>query len=284
MRYLKWTMMLLGLVAGLASCRDREPDMTLVQGTWYQDYYIKGVHSYDAWNITVVKDDGPSFVELEYSAFLEELLRIEYKDGTIIFNLSQHSHLPYNTVLNATVHTNVLEDLNLQKAATATLVGDFQSQIHGINVWMAEGSSCKGGSFTGAAVLSIIEGSQMVDFNFDGSTCFVLVDNAVFKGTLTASDELEISLPAEGRLTTYGGSARVVGAVVNNHSSLNILETEVEQMEIKSKASEAFVNVNQYIGGSLNDTSTLYYQPHPGLELNVNFDETSHLSPLNSKF
>lgn len=272
--------MLLGLVVGLASCRDKEPDMTLVQGTWYQDYLINEVQADDFWNITIVQDDGPSYVELEYSAFLEEYLRIEHnEDGFFHFYLNWYSRLPYNSVLKATIHTGKLIGLTLNNAATAVLVGDFPGP--GLEVEMDGTSTCKGGSFTGDVNLILHDGSQLVDFSFDGTSCDVLLDGgSVFKGTLTVSDAMSIELLDEARMTTYEGSIREVSAVVENNGSLNMLETVVEQMHIDMSASEAFVNVSQVLGGNLRDTSTLYYQPHPGLELNVDIDETSTINPL----
>ena len=277
-------MMLLGMIAVLASCRDKEPDMTLVQGTWYQEYLINEVQADDVWNLTIVQDDGPSYVELEYSAFLEEYIRIEHTDaGFFHFYLTRHSHFPYNTVLKATIHTNKLTGLTLNKEASAVLVGDFSGPS--LKVEMYGTSTCKGGSFMGGVNLVLHDGSQLVDFSFDGSSCDVLLDGgSVFKGTLTVSDAVSIELLDEARMTTYEGSIRDVSAVVKNNGSLNMLETAVDQIHIDMSASEAFVNVTQVLGGSLRDSSTLYYQPHPGLVFNLAVDETSHISPLNAKF
>lgn len=276
---------MVGLVALLAGCREKELDMTVERVTAYQDYDIHSICANDAWNFTIVQDDGPSFVELEYSVFLQEYMRIQYVQDSFYFYLAMHPHLPSNTVLNATIHTDYLRGLSLKNAATAVLEGDFDSP----SLWVEldGASTCKGGVFAGEkASLALNGASQMVDFSYEGQVCSIRLDGAsFFKGMPSVTDSLQLSLDKASWMTTYGGAAPSVNANAKKASSINLSQTEVERMQLNlSESSEAFVNVNQYIGGSLNDTSTLYYQPHPGLELNVNFDETSHLSPLNSKF
>lgn len=272
-------LLLLGMVVVLAGCRDKELNMTLVQENWYQDYLINSIQADDVWNLTIVQDEQSSFVELEYSAFMQEYMRIENEDGAFHFYLSRHPHLPYNTVLNATIHTNCLSGLHLNKAATAVVDGAFQGSV---DVKLEEGCSCKGGSFTGTSLtLALRSDAQMVDFNANATSCDVSVQGtSTFKGTLSASEELTVELLDEGRLTTYGGSAAKVKAEVSGSSSLNMLETAVDRMEINLGASEAFVNVNQFLGGRLADNSTLFYQPHPGLQVEMTCDTTSTLQPL----
>lgn len=283
MRLLKGTLLLLGVVAVMASCRDKEPDMTLVQETWYREYLINRIQADDVWDLTIVQDDETSYVVLEYSAFLQEYMRIDQSDGAFRFYLTSHPHLPNNTVLKATIHTPHLYALNLNKAATAVIDGAFQGDI---DVTLESGCFCKGGSFTGTTgSLKLRSNAQMVDFNVNATRCDVLVEgSSTFKGTLTASEELTIAMLDDARLTNYGGSAAKVQAGLQGNCSLNLLETEVDRMEIDSRSSEAFVNVSEVLGGSLADTSILYFQRHPGLVLNLAVDTTSFLSPLNTKF
>ena len=53
------------------SCK-KELDMTLVQKTVYENTDISLFHIDDAWDVTFVYDSLKSYVELEYSAYLEE--------------------------------------------------------------------------------------------------------------------------------------------------------------------------------------------------------------------
>lgn len=266
------------------SCKERELDMTVEKETWYQGYDIHEVQADDAWNLTIVQDDGPSYVELEYSAFLFEYIHIEYENDAFRFYLGSHSRLPYNTVLNATIHTDELRGLTLNDAASAVLDGDFAGAS--LKVELNDASTCKGGSFTGVTELLLNDACQMVDFSCDGTTCSIVLDDAsVFKGTLTASESLDFKVTDASRLTTYGGSAPMASVEVGDAGSLNMLETEVQRMQVTlNDAAEAYVNVLQSIQGSLRDGSKLFYQLHPGLELDVECDESSHLSPLHSKF
>ena len=272
---------IIGLVS-FASCSDREPDMTLVQETRYRDYLINQIQVEDVWDLTVVQDDGPSYVDLEYSAYLHDYLHILYNENGLFHAfLGAHPHLPYNTVLKATIHTRDLQSLVLDKAATALVDGDFQGDS--LRVLLKGASICKGGSYTGVTDIVLDGASLMADFSSNGTYCSVSAQNgSVFKGTIAASEGLEVKLLEDGHLITYGGSANKVQAEVETNSSLNMLKTEVEQMEIDMMSrAEAFVNVHQALRCRLADSAMLYYQPYPGLVLDADCDSTSHVLPLN---
>ena len=276
---------MLAMVAILTGCQEKELDMTVVKETAYQEYDIHSIRVNDAWNFTIVQDDGPSFVELEYTAFLEEYMHIQYEDDSFFFYLGPHPKLPYNTILNATIHTNYLRALSLNKAATAVLEGDFATPS--LQVELDGASVCKGGVFSGEkASLVLNDASQWVDFSFDGQCCSVSLDGAsFFKGKPTVTDSLLISLDEASWMTMYGGSAPAVNVNANKASSINMTQTEVDRLQLSlSKSSEAYVNVRDSLQGTLREASSLYYHRHPGLVLSIDLDESSHLSPLDSKF
>ena len=284
MRYLKGTIMLVGLVAVLAGCREKELDMTVTKETAYQEYDIHSIRANDAWNFTIVQDDGPSFVELEYSVFLQEYMHIQYVQDSFYFYLGMHPHLPSNTVLNVTIHTDYLRGLSLNNAATAVLEGDFDTP----SLWVTldGASTCKGGVFTGEnASLALNGASQMVDFSYEGQVCSIRLDGAsFFKGMPSVTDSLLLSLDDASWITTYGGTAPSVNANATKASSINMSQTEVERMQLNlSESSEAYVNVRESLQAILRDASTLYYHRHNGLVLDVDLDETSQMSPLSSK-
>ena len=75
-----------------SSCRDKELDMTLVQKTVFQDATVTAVSAKDAWNVVVVQDEE-TFVELEYSAFLEDYLQVTMEGEAIHIGFIQHLYL-----------------------------------------------------------------------------------------------------------------------------------------------------------------------------------------------
>lgn len=261
----------------LASCREKEPDMTLTQLTIYEGEEISEISVKGQWNVTVVQDER-SFIEIECSAYLLEYMLCELKDGALVFGEGFHLHHPNNTVMNVTIHTPAVRKLEFTYAAQAMLEGDFPETS--LTFELGNTSSCKGGHFAGKASLMVYDCSTLADFEFDGESCELkVVDAATFKGKLTVSDTLNVIMNSASHLTTYGENVSFVNAEVSSASSLNMLETEVGAMRITMKeASEASVFVTSTLEGSLRDASTLYYKGDP--TLNVDCDETSTIRPL----
>lgn len=258
-------------------CREKPLDMTLVQKTVYEDVTITSITVKDAWNVTVVQD-GRSYVELEYSAYLEEYLNIWHEANSLNISLLKHFYFPSNTVMNATVHTASLEKLKFSDATSAVLEGVFPDV--NLTVELSDAATCKGGRFIGKAELELSEAAKMVDFDFEGETCSVeLSDASTFKGNLLVIDRLDIVVEDASHMTTYGGHAPYAEVEVSDASSLNLLETEVGTMHITVKdASEASVNVTSTLEGTVKDASELYYKGNPSL--NVICDDTSIIRPL----
>lgn len=268
--------LLLGLLV-FVGCREKELDMTLVQKTVYEDAAITVVTATDAWNVTVVQD-GRTYVELEYSAFLEEYLKIVTEAQELSIGFYKHLNLPSNTVMNATVHIASVEKLHFSDATTAVLEGEFSET--NLTVELSDAATCKGGRFTGKADLDLSDAAKMVDFDFEGETCSVkLSDASTFKGNLLVTDRLEIVVSDASHLITYGGSAPYAEVEVSDASSLNLVNTEIDVMHITVKdASEASVNVTGTLEGSVKDASTLYYKGTPAL--NLICDDSSIIQPL----
>lgn len=272
----KIILFIIGLMV-FSSCREKELDMTLVQKTVYEDATITAVTVKDAWDVTVVQDER-TYVELEYSACLEEYLRVIMDAQKLEIGFSAHLNLPYNAEMKAIVHTPSVEKLHFSDAVSAILEGVFPET--NLKVELSDASTCKGGRFTGKADLDLSDAAKMVDFDFEGETCSVkLSDASTFKGTLSVTDQMDIVVKDASHLTTYGGHAPQAEVEVSDASSLNMLETEVDVMHIIVKdASEASVNVTGTLEGTVNDASKLHYKGTP--TLNVTCDETSTIRPL----
>lgn len=268
--------LLLSLLA-FSGCREKDLDMTLVQKTVYENATITAVTATDAWNVTVVQD-GRTYVELEYSAFLEEYLKIAMEAQELSIGFYRNLYLPANTVMNATVHISSVEKLHFSDATKAILDGVFPET--NLKVELSDASTCKGGHFSGNVDIEVSDAATMVDFDFEGESCSVkLSDASTFKGTLSVDDRLDIVVSDASHMTTYGGHAPYAEVEVSDASSLNLLETVVNQMYITVKdASEASVYVTDLLEGTVKDASELYYLGHP--TLNLICDDSSTISPL----
>lgn len=254
--------------------------MTVLHKTLFDGAAITEITAEDAWNVTVVQDAEKPFVELEYSAFLEEYLRVVEEGSELKIGFNRYLNLPANTVKNAIIHTASVQKLDFSEAVTALLVGDFPAAM--LEMELDDAATCKGGSFSGAAHLKLNDASTMVDFCFNGSTCILELDDvSVFKGFLTASDSMSIHLEDASRLTTYGGTTPEAIVGVRDASHLNMVKTAVTNMHINvSEASEACVNVSGTLSGMVTGVSKLYYQGNP--IINVDCDDLSTFEPLST--
>lgn len=264
----------------LAGCREKDLDMTVLHKTLYEDVAISVIAAEDAWNVTVVQDAEKSYVELEYSAFLEEYLRVVKEGSELKIGFNTYLNLPANTVNNAIIHTASVQKLDFSEAVTVLLVGDFSTEV--IEMELDDAVTCKGGSFGGVARLKLNDASTMVDFCFNGTTCSMeLDDGSVFKGILTATESMSIHLEDASRMTTYGGTTPEANVEVSQVSHLNMVKTAVTNMHINvSEASEAVVNVSGTLEGKVTGVSKLYYQGNP--IINVDCDDLSTIEPLST--
>lgn len=261
----------------LASCREKDLDMTVVQKTLYENASITGITANDAWHLTIIHDEQ-AFVELEYSAFLEDYILAQKEGSELTIGFNTQLYLPANTVMNATVHLPALQKLHCSEAVSAQIQGDFSGDE--LTVELNDASTLKGGAFTGNAAVMLTGASTMVDFGFTGDLCSInLFGASVFKGVLNVNQTLGFTAADASRLTLYGGAAPNALAEIKDASIVNTLETEIQQLQLlMTSASEASVFVTQEIHGTLRDASLLYYQGNPTLDLDT--DETSSTHPL----
>ena len=268
--------LILGLML-LLGCRDKELDMTLVQKTLYEGATIEEITAKDAWDVVVVQDEN-TFVELEYSAFLEDYLKI-YQEGTAFsIGFTNHHGFPSNTVMNVKIHTPKVHKLSFSDAVFAAL--DNLNLETDLYLELEDAASCRGGHFKGDAIVKLSDASTCAELYIEGRDCVVeLEDASVFKGSLKVSRLLTLTVKDASRMTEYWGEINEVEAMVTDASCLNMATSWINKMSIEvSDDSEATVNVTELLEGSVHDASKLYYSGDP--VLNVDCDISSTLQQV----
>ena len=270
--------LLLALSLTLASCK-KDLDMTLLEKQLYEEVTFDAIIVEDAWEVTVIQDDVKRGVVVEYSAFLEEYLKVKRDGSELVVGFTNRLNLPSETVFRATVYVPTLQSLKATKASRMTLEGTFA--VTGLLVDLDQASVLRGGSLMGDdAEILLDNASTVVDLSAEVTSCRISLDNtSVFKGRLQTQDHLDILMDDASRMTLYGDLSPKVTAHLTAASMLNMLAVEVADMEVHlNTASEASVKVTGDLTGTLNEASVLYYQGQPNIQLSC--DATSNYYPL----
>ena len=269
--------LLLVVLFAMTSCRDKNLDMTLMQKTLYEGTTINEISAKDAWDVKVVQDEN-TFVELEYSAFLEDYLKVQLEGTSLSIGFTRHLYIPNNAVMNATIHTPTVHKLSFSDAVFAAL--DNLNLETDLVLELEDAASCRGGHFNGDALIKLSDASTCAELYIEGRDCTVeLEDASVFKGQLNVSRLLTLTVKDASRLTEYWGEIDRVEAIVSDASSLNMATSWIDRMYIEvDDASEATVNVVTALEGTVHDASKLYYSGDP--VLNVDCDNTSILEQV----
>ena len=272
------TILILCVALGFATSCKKEVDMTLVQKTVLENADIRQIEVSDAWEVTVVADSR-TFVELEYSAYLEEGVSAIMEGTQLEIGFTSNVYPVINSVFRATVHTTQLEKLEADDASTVQCSGDFTG--HNLEVELSDASNCNGLVFSGESChINVEDASLLTGFHFVGSRCTAELEHASqFNGQIEASDRLEIELEDASRFVNKGGETAVAHIKAHNASRLNMVETRVGEMHVDlSSASEATVWVSNVIDGALTAASTLYYKGNP--QIQVDCSEDSEIIPF----
>ena len=262
----------------LASSCKKEVDMTLVQKTVFENADIRQINVYNDWEVNVVADNN-TFVELEYSAYLEPGLNIQMDGTKLYIDFTGNVYPVINSVFRATVHTSQLEALVVDGASKVTVDGAFEGAQ--LDVKLRYASSCSGLSFTGEQCdIELNEASKLIGFHFEGLSCKATLDRASqFNGKILASDHLDIELHDASRFVNKGGITGQSNIVLKEGSRLNMVETQVNEMHVElNYASEATVWVTSLLEGTMGQASTIYYKGNP--QINVDCSEASQLIPF----
>lgn len=277
MKRLKTILILCITLCVITSCK-KEVDMTLMQQTLLENTDIRQIKVGDGWEVNVIADSS-TFVELEYSAYLEESLKMQMAGTCLEIGFAESTYPETNSVFRATVHLSQLEKIDAQEAANILVSGTFSGPQ--LTVELNEASICKSLAFTGnQCEIKVDNASKLLDFHFEGASCRTTFNNASqFNGQIHASDFLDIEANDASLFVNKGGTTAKAQLKLSGNSLLNIVETQVEEMEVAlSENSEATVWVTSLLKGSLKETSTLYYKGDAQIDLDCS--EDSRYIPL----
>ena len=262
------------------SCK-KEVDMTLLQKTMYENIDFSMFHVDDAWEVTFVYDSLNSFVELEYSAYLEEHVSVIDTNNWLAIGFRDRFHKETGSVFKATVHTAEKEALSImaENGSVVTMEGHFD--LEHINIDLHDASVCNGLAVSAESCnLHLDAGSQMLGVQYVGAECSVYVNNeSSCKGSFNVEQTFNTGVYDQSQLVVFGGSMPSVSIEAKNAFTINMAQAEVKDMYVHlADTSEATVNVAETISGFLLSGSTLYYMGHP--QLQVDCDESSSMIPL----
>ncbi len=261
MRALKTIMILCVALCFATSC-EKEADMTLKQKTLFENADIREIEVGDGWQVTVIAD-STSFLELEYSAYLEPYLKAKMDDTHLELGLKFKTFPAINSVFRAIVHIRKLEKIDAKAASTITFTDSYEGER--LNLSLSSSSVCNGLTFTGDKCEIVLDAaSKLLNFQFDGATCIAsLKQSSQFNGRIHATELLDAELVAS-RFINRGGETERAEIELYDGSLLNMVETQVSRLYADlSGASEATVWVTEYLKATLYDASTLYYKGNP---------------------
>lgn len=279
MKELKPILFLCAVLCFASSCK-KEVDMTLTQKTVLENADIRQIEVSDAWTVTVIADSC-SYVELEYSAYLEPRLAVKMEGTRLEIGFTGNVHPVINSVFRARVHTSKIDKINADDASQLIFVGQHSATSDTLYVKLDDASICSSLNYSGhVCEISIENASQFLDFNLSGYNCKVSVSEASScKGIFDMSFHLVANLSDASQLVTFGGTAPYGMIKLQDASLLNMVQTQVNEMHVDlSGASEATVDVKDHLEGSLIENSTLYYKGHPQIEVDCSDD--SQLIPF----
>lgn len=277
MKALKPILILCLSILFFTSCK-KEVDMTLVQKTVLENADIRQIKVGDAWEVTVIADSN-TFVEMEYSAYLEPYLKTKMDDEKLDIGFTGKVYPAINSVFRATIHTPQLEKLETNDAARVQCSGSFSG--HQIEISLSEAAQCNGLNFSGESCeIKMEDASLLTGFQFVGNNARALLEEASqFNGSIQVDSCFEVEAKDASRFVNKDGVTDKVIIKLQNVCLLNMVETQVREMQVDlSGASEATVQVNELIEGSLVEGSTLFYKGHP--QIDVECSEASQLIPF----
>lgn len=263
------------------SCQ-KEADMTLVQKTVLENNTLSQIHVDDAWEVTIIYDSLNSFVELEYSAYLEDNVSVGEINGWLTIGFNDKVYPLTGSVFKAKVHTSEREHLYIKvdNASVITMEGLFKLEDV-MNMELHNGSVCNGFAVTSQlSSIYLTYGSQIYGVNYHGTNCAVYAQKeSSCKGYFQVEESFTADVGISSQLIVFGGLMPSASIEVKEAGTINMAQVEVEEMDVNlSGASEATVNVTETLGGFLLEGSTLYYKGHP--QIDVDCSDDSQLIPF----
>lgn len=278
MKTIKTLLILCAALCFITSCK-KEPDMTLKQKTMYENNDISLFHVDDAWDVTFVYDSLNSYVELEYSAYLDDYVSVWDTNGWLNIGFRGSVYKQPGSVFKAKVHTSEREHLyiKVEDASVITMEGVFRLE-DGLDIELHDGSVCNGFAVTSQwSSISLTYDSQIYGVDYHGTNCAVYAQKgSSCKGYFHVEESFTADVGISSQLIVFGGNIPSASIEVKNESTINMVQAEVQNMSVYLEgASEATVNVSERIEGSVKEASTLYYKGHP--QIDVECSEDSHL-------
>lgn len=281
MKAIKNILIICAAICCFVSCK-KEVDMTLVQKTVLENNTLQLIHVDDAWKVTVVYDSLKSYVELEYSAYLENYVSVKETNNWLDIGFTGKVYPEVGSVFKAIVHTQKKDYLSIraENACVITMEGLFELE-DGINMELHNGSVCNGLALTSQLCdITLTYDSHIYGVNFNGANCTVYATKrSSCKGYFNVEQSFTTDVVISSQLIVFGGSMPSASIEVKEASTINMVQAEVEDMSVHlDGASEATVNVTETLSGFLLSASTLYYKGHP--QINVDCSDDSQLIPF----
>jgi len=280
MKAIKTILIIGAAILCLNSCK-KTVDLTPVQKTYFENADIQSIEIDDAWQVTIVADTLDTFVEVEYSAYMENYVSVTMEGTELEIGFTNSFYKEIGSVFKATIHTSSIHSIKANDASQLYFDGALTSTHDTVTIELEDESLCSGMQIDAEnVVVSVENGSQFLGFEINSTNCTVSAnETSICKGNFETSHRFVANLSDASQLVTFGGSASNGSITLKDASTLNMAKTEVDAMIVLlSEASEATVKVTETISGSLTDASTLYYFGHP--QLDVACSEDSQLIRL----
>ena len=280
MKALKPILILCVALCFATSCK-KDPDMTVVQKTVYEDNDLSMFYVDDGWEVTLVYDSLHSYVELEYSAYLEEHVSVWDTNGWLNIGFKGSVYKQPGSIFKAKVHTSEREYLYIKvnNASVFNMEGLFE--LESITFELLNASICNSFEVTSQSCgIELTYGSQLYGVNFNGTNCTVYAHKGSFcKGYFNVEQTFTTGVGINSQLIVFGGSMPSASIEVKDAGTINMVQAEVNDMHVYlDGASEATVLVTETISGFLLSASTLYYKGHP--QIDVECSDDSQLIPF----
>lgn len=281
MKTLKTILILCAAIFCFASCK-KEADMTMVQKTVFENADIHRINVNNGWEVTFVYDSLKSFVELEYSAYLEDYVSVREDNEWLLIGFNSKINTLSGSVFRATVHISQKEALYIMadNASVITMEGPFELEDT-MDIDLRNTSVCNGFEVTSQLCgINLTDGSQIYGVNFNGTNCTVYAHKgSSCKGYFNVEQSFTTGVGISSQLIVFGGSMPSANIEVKDAGTINMVQAEVKDMNVYlNGASEATVNVTETLSGFLLSGSTLYYKGHPQIDIDCSDD--SQLIPF----
>jgi hypothetical protein len=281
MKTLKTILILCAAICCFTSCK-KEANMTLMQKTVFENADIHHINVNNGWEVTFVYDSLKSFVELEYSAYLENYISVREENEWLIIGFNSKINTLSGSVFRATVHISQKEALYIMadNASVITMEGPFELEDT-MDIDLRNTSVCNGFEVTSQLCgINLTDGSQIYGVNFNGTNCTVYAHKgSSCKGYFNVEQSFTTGVGISSQLIVFGGSMPSADIEVKDAGTINMVQAEVKDMSVYlDSVSEATVNVTETLSGFLLSGSTLYYKGHPQIDIDCSDD--SQLIPF----